>query len=153
MRAEEVSASRSEGMAGLFDTHYVDLCKFAALILGDRASAEEAVMDAFTKVFSRWRSISRLDSPGGYLRKVVLNICRSRLRRRKVEQAFLSQRPGQVVTLDHDERLDLWGAIQNLPDRQRICIILRYYEDASEAHIAELLDCSVGTVKSQLHKA
>ena len=141
----------------LFDDHFRSLSGLAYVILGDASAAEESVMDAFARVFARWQSVERLDWPLGYLRKAVVNQCRSRLRRARIEQransVFHARATREAQDQQHELRLDLWAAVKTLPPRQRMCVVLRYLEDLPEREIADLLDCSVGTVKSQLAKA
>jgi RNA polymerase sigma-70 factor (sigma-E family) len=151
---------RDREIAALFDRHYGPMCRLAYVILGDAAIAEELVMEAFLKTFSGWwriRDRARIDA---YLRRAVVNLCRSRIRRKAIEarvNATLHSRE-QVTTPAWDpERHEtgrlVWQAVQTLPERQRAAVVLRYFEDLPEAEIAEALQCSVGTVKSQLSKA
>ena len=114
-------------------------------------------MEALLRTFS---GFGRLRDPGKadiYLRRAVINLARSGIRRRLLERraaAELRDRPRRVeeAWLPEDATV-VWAAVRELPERQRACVVLRYYEDFSEARIAEVLDCSVGTVKSQLSKA
>jgi RNA polymerase sigma-70 factor (sigma-E family) len=156
---------RDEQMANLFVTHYDGLYRLAALLIGDRGGAEEVVQEAFLRTFSSWWRIRHLERAHWYLRTAVINQCRSRLRRRGTED-----RSNRTVYAANPERLEPGGlgtdatgasddavvvmdAVRGLAPRQRETVILRYYEDLSEAEIARLLGCSVGTVKSQLAKA
>ncbi|HEX2028852.1 MAG TPA: sigma-70 family RNA polymerase sigma factor [Nitriliruptorales bacterium] len=99
----------------------------------------------------------RVADPGPYLRRAVVNQVRSRGRRRVVEVREAQRRHGDLRgarqhdehAADHDE---VWQAILRLPRRQREAIVLRYYEDLSEAETAEVLGVSVGTVKSQVSR-
>jgi RNA polymerase sigma-70 factor (sigma-E family) len=158
-KAAHVS-ERNRELSALFDAHYSDLRGLAFVILGDSHLAEEIVMDAFTKVFSSWTRVRRLDWPHGYLRRVVVNLCRGKIRRRRLElrvNAVIQRRNEIEVSewdAEHsDARLDVWEAVRRLPERQRLCVVLRYLEDMPEADIAETLDCSIGTVKSQTFRA
>jgi RNA polymerase sigma-70 factor (sigma-E family) len=151
------SPSREEAVAALFDRYYGSLRGLAVVILGDATRAEEAVMEAFVKLYSRWGSIERLDWPPAYLRQMVVNQCRSRLRRDRIEERVnevFHRRAGRTSRSgDVESSMDLWAAVRKLPDRQRVSVVLRYVEDMTEREIADTLDCSVGTVKSQLFKA
>lgn len=147
---------RDQTLAVLFDDHYRALRGLAYLITGDSARSEEIVMEAFVKVFTGWSRFRRVDDQRAYLRQVVVNLCRSRFRREKVEQrvnALVHRWEQQKEPREYEAHMDLWNAVRKLPERQRACIVLRYYEDLPEAEIAQVLDCSVGTVKSQLFKA
>ena len=148
-------------MSVVFYEEYPRLWAVAFAMLGDAHLAEEAVMEAFSKAFSSWGRIRRVDNPSAYLRKIVLNLCRSRLRRRSVEQRVNAlvhvrsdrEAPRGWVARQSDDRLDLWNALSRLPSRQRACVVLRYLDDMTDAQVAEILECSVGTVKSHLFRA
>ena len=160
VRLEDVSVRGDERVEMLFDTHYAPMCRLAYVILGDEGAAEEAVMDAMLKTFSGWRRIRDLDRADLYLKRAVINVCRSKIRRLVVERRAGSvlqsraERPEPTWDPErHEVRREVWDAVLTLPERQRACVVLRYFEDLPEHEIAEILDCSVGTVKSQLHKA
>lgn len=140
----------------LFDRHYRSLRGLAFVMLGDAARAEEIVSEAYLKAFSGWGRLRRMDHPQAYLRQIVVNLCRSKFRREKVELRVnaLVHRVGEAQWEPERElRMDLWAAVRKLPERQRACVVLRYLEDMTEREIADVLECSIGTVKSQLSKA
>ena len=149
------SRGRTEGLAVVFDRSYSRLRRYAYLATGSDVIAEELVMDAFVKACSGRRQIHTLEDPEGFIRKIVTNLIRSRFRRLRVEERVSPLLvTGEASREESSEvRLDLRGAIAMLPPRQRLCVVLRYYEDLPESEIAALMDCSVGTVKSQLAKA
>ena len=133
----------------------------AFALVGDAHLAEEITMEAFSTAFSSWGRVRRADNRSAYLRKMVLNLCRSRWRRRKIElrvQALVQGRSEREPSMtwasgDSDERIDVWTVLATLPERQRACVVLRYYGDLSDEQIAECLELSTGTVKSHLHRA
>jgi RNA polymerase sigma-70 factor (sigma-E family) len=143
---------RDERIKALFEEHYAGLCRLAYLITGDEAQAEELVMDAFMRTFAGWRRIRDLDRADAYLRRTVVNLSRSRLRRLRTKERSLDFVPTPTAS-DPDDARVVWDAVRSLPTRQRAAVVLRYYEDLPEAEIASALGCSVGTVKSQLSKA
>lgn len=151
--------SRDAAVGALFDAHYGPLRGLAIVILGDPEAAEEAVMESFVKLYARWGALESLDYPPAYLRRMVVNQCLSRLRRKRLEARVneLFHRQDEISrgsTASGDEELaEVWSTVRSLPARQRLCVVLRYVEDLPEREIARLLDCSVGTVKSQLFKA
>ena len=158
-REQEVSA-RDQQISTLFDAHYDRLRDLAYIILGDRNLAEEMVMEAFMKTFTGWGRIRDLDRADAYLKRAVVNLCRSRIRRKVVEARSnaITYRREERKAPDwdpevHEESRELWTAVRGLPVRQRACIVLRYLEDLPEGDIAEILECSVGTVRSQLSRA
>ena len=158
--AHQADVDRDHEVASLFRRYYTPMCRLAYVILGDRSLAEEVVMEALVKTFSGWRRIKDLDRSEAYLRQAVVNGCRSKIRRTVLERRVaptLRQRAEQASRsgsdVDPDTRRELWRAVSALPERQRACVALYYYEDLPEGEIADLLGCSIGTVKSQLFKA
>jgi RNA polymerase sigma-70 factor (sigma-E family) len=155
--AQPGRAEREDVMLRLFDEHYVPLCRLAFVILGDHALAEEIVMEALLRTFSGW---GRLRDPGRadvYLRRAVINLSRTRIRRKILERRVSASLEKRRVDTPHPDLREnaavVWAAVRGLPERQRACVVLFYYEDLPESQIAEILDCAVGTVKSQLSKA
>ena len=157
---ERANAERDREVAALFDRHYVPMCRLAFVILGDRALAEEIVMEALLKTFAGWGRLRAIDRADAYLRRAVVNLCRSRIRRKMIEARVNAETKARASRTKpdwdqeaHENNRLVMEAIRSLPERQRTAIVLRYYDDLSESQIAEVLDCSVGTVKSQLSKA
>ena len=142
-------------LADLYAAHYAGLVRTAAFLTSDRDTAEEIVQDAFVALHTRW---GRVRDPQAYLHTAVLNLSRSRLRRRLVAGRF---RPEPVRDADSAEtgalglllRRDLAVALGALPRRQREAIVLRYYADLSEAQTAAAMGCSAGAVKSHTSRA
>ena len=149
---------RDRELTNLFLDHYDPLRRLAYVILGDASLAEEITMEAFAKALSRWQLVSRADHPHAYLRQIVVNLCRSKIRRKIVERKFgglFEREAGEATKTDveeHGVNIDVWNAVRRLPERQRTCIVLRYLEDLSEPDIAAILNVPVGTVKSQLSR-
>lgn len=124
------------------------LLRTAYLLCGDHAAAEDLVQIALMKVVPKWRRIA--DNPDAYVRRVLVreNISRWRGRRwREVATSTLPDAPARAR--DDDERLVLQAALTQLAPRQRAVLVLRYYDDLTEAETAKALDITVGTVKSQ----
>ncbi len=155
-------AGAEDRLSVLFDDHYLALCRLAALLLGDSALAEDVVQEAFLRTFAGWWRLRDPSRAEHYLRRSVVNLCRSRFRRREVEQ-----RGNELIHVrdDGDREARPWegdrqdtvmvvlAAVRDLPPRQRLSVVLRYYLDLPEAEVAALMGCSVGTVKSQVAKA
>jgi RNA polymerase sigma-70 factor (sigma-E family) len=150
------AVDRDQRVRALFEEQYAGLCRLAYLIVGDEPQAEELVMDAFLRTLAGWRRIRDLDKADRYLRRAVVNLSRSKNRRRQTEERSASNdQPTMAHSVDTDpeDARIVWDAVRTLPHRQRAAVVLRYYEDLPEADIADALGCSVGTVKSQLSKA
>ena len=150
---------RDRELTALFNQHYDSLRRFAYVMLRDSAAAEEIVMEAFAKALSRWRLFSKAEHPSAYLRQIVVNLCRSKMRRKAIEYRVNALTGGNPAERKsdwdddaHSVSMDVWEAVTKLPDRQRVCVVLRYLEDMTEPEIAEVLQIPVGTVKSQLSR-
>lgn len=148
--AEEVATSAERGrLEMLYAAHAPGAARLAYLLTGDRALAEDLVQEAFVRMFGRFRDLRQPEAFGAYLRKTVVNLSRAHLRRRGVERSYLEKESrtasAHAELAGHDE---MWDALKTLRPRQRAAIVLRYYEDLSEAQTADVLGCAVGTVKS-----
>jgi RNA polymerase sigma-70 factor (sigma-E family) len=140
-----------EGLRRAFEAHYEGLVRMATLLTGRQEVAEDLVQEAFVRAASRLEDLPR-DKARPYLRAAVVNLWRNRLRRLSVEQRH-DERPAEVGLPPIEEQDALWQAILKLPRRQRACVVLRYYEDLTEQATAHVMDCSVGTIKSQTSRA
>jgi RNA polymerase sigma-70 factor (sigma-E family) len=146
---------RDADFAEFFHAAWPRLYRTALGIAGDPGAAEDALQSAFAKAYSSWGRISGAQHPEAYLRRMVVNEILGVRRRAwwRRERSHGNVHEGAVQHAGHEgavvDRVALWGAVQALPVRQRAVIVLRYYEDLTEAQIAEVLGCSTGTVKSQ----
>lgn len=138
--------ARAEGFEQLYADEYEPMLRIAYLLVDSNEAAEEAVHDAFAKVYERW---DRLANPGGYLRTCVVNRCRDVQRRRQVERRTPTPVASEVTELGADELAD---ALAALPIKRWAAIVLRFYDGLSEARIAEVLGVRPGTVKSLLSR-
>ena len=148
-----VAVDSDELLTALYTAHYRELVRLAAFLVRDRGEAEELVQDAYVKVSGSWRGVRDLDRAHAYLRTSVVNLSRSRLRRRQVASRYRPEpRPdvasAESFALEHATRDAVAAALQSLPRRQREAVVLRYYGDLSEAQTAAAMGCSVGSVKS-----
>ena len=131
------------------------LFRTALLLTGhDRAAAEDLLQVALERAYRHWARICRSEEPERYVRRILANASHDRWRRvtRHRERPIRPGDAGQVAD-DHAaavaDRDLLMRALAGLPKRQRTVLVLRYYSDLSELEIADVLGCSVGTVKSQ----
>jgi RNA polymerase sigma-70 factor (ECF subfamily) len=127
----------------------------AFVLTGNQWVAEDTAQDAFTAAFRRWRSIVTYDSPSAWIRRVTCNRAASVLRRRVREAKALMRLVGRTQSyIELDDGDDaFWQAVRQLPPRQAQVVALYYMEDYSVRQIAEVLDCSEGTVKTHLSRA
>jgi RNA polymerase sigma-70 factor (sigma-E family) len=129
------------------------LLRFAYALTGDPHTAADLVQDALERTGMRWDRIERQGDPEGYVRRAILNGRVSRWRKHRRE-TLVDCVPERVTSYEVPGRDDqLWQLLATLPPRQRAVLVLRYYEDLSEAQIADILGCAPGTVKSQSSKA
>ncbi|MBW8729622.1 MAG: SigE family RNA polymerase sigma factor [Terrabacter sp.] len=147
---------------GSFDefvaTRSTRLLRTAYLLTHDRALAEDLVQTSLAKAWFAWVRID--GQPDAYVRRVMVNTYSSWWRRRWNGEQATAELPERAAGAGHrpedvrvDDRTDLWRALARLPKRQRAVVVLRFYEDLSEIETAEILQCSVGTVKSQASRA
>lgn len=128
-----------------------ELLRFGRVLTGSDEAAADLVQDALERTIVHWSRVESRDDPEGYVRRVMINRNISiwrRLRRERITDTLPDD--GYV---DRPRDRELWEALLTLPPRQRAVIALRYYEDKTEAEVAAILGCSVGTVKSQASKA
>lgn len=149
--------STDDWLVDLYRQRYRSLVRLAALLVDDVTLAEEIVQDAFVATARRRHAadVWNDDATPAYLRRAVVNKARSQLRKRRVRRAHLrsvsapeSAPAAEVDALRTAETDRVMAALARLPERQRQVVVLRYYEDLSEAEIADVLDISPGTVKT-----
>lgn len=140
----------SEKAAELYDAHIARAVRFAYLLCGDPALAQDLAHDAFVRVASKVGTLRSPDKVGPYLRTAIVNGYRTHLRRRERERRYLSSTPaaGPVAQPDIATRDEVRDALQQLPARRRAAVVLRYYEDMTEQQTADVLGCSVPAVKA-----
>lgn len=149
---DEVEQEERGRLGELYGRHAPEVARLAYLLTGDRALAEDLVQDAFVRIIGRFRDLRNPDSFHWYLKRTVVNLANSYFRRVRIER-FHREREGGVpradgAPVDVEAREEMWRSLQMLPQRQRAAIVLRFYEDLSEAQVAEVMSCPVGTVKS-----
>lgn len=132
------------------------LLRTAYLLAGDWATAEDLLQTTLTKTYLAWKRLGGIEAVEPYARRVMINTSTSWWRRRwhgERPTEVLPERAG-VDEIEHQLDRDLlWRHLRALPARQRAVLVLRYYEDMSEAQTAALLGISPGTVKSQTSRA
>lgn len=132
------------------------LLRTAYLLTGNWATAEDLLQTSLTKTYLAWKRLGGIEAVEAYARRVLVNTATSWWRRRwqgEHPTEVLPEQAGPDEIERQVERDALWRHVQSLPVRQRAVLVLRFYEDLSEAQTAELLDISVGTVKSQTARA
>ncbi|CAM5428684.1 SigE family RNA polymerase sigma factor [Streptomyces abikoensis] len=145
----EFTAYVQERRASLYATAYH--------LTGDRHEAEDLLQSALFSTYRAWDRITDKAAVGGYLRRTMTNLHISAWRRRKLNEyptEELPEMPGEGDAMRGTElRAVLWQALARLPELQRTMLVLRYYEGRTDPEIAEILDISVGTVKSSIWRS
>jgi len=144
-------------VASLYETHALALTMLAHVMLGDKASAEDVVQDAFFGLYRNWARLSDPAMALPYLRRSVLNGCKSVLRWRRVRASRALHEPAvasaESAVLADEEQQSVLKAIRRLPARQREALILRFYLLEPEAEVARVMGISPSTVRSTTHRA
>jgi RNA polymerase sigma-70 factor (sigma-E family) len=133
-------------------SRHAELLRFAHVLCGDPHLAADLVQDALERVGVAWQRIQRQDDPEGYLRRIIVHRYVSRWRALRRERLVADLPERRHIDAEPADR-ELWGLLAALPPRQRAVLALRFYEDLTEAHIADVLGCSIGTVKSTSSRA
>ncbi len=146
-----------EAFRGFVAARSPALLRTAYLLTGQRADAEDLLQTALAKTYLAWDRIREREALDSYVRRVMVNTQTSRWRRRKVDEYPTETLPERAAGRDAADDIALhdalWEALRGLPTRQRAMLVLRFYEDLSEADTAELLGVSAGTVKSTTSRA
>ncbi|GAA3117303.1 SigE family RNA polymerase sigma factor [Streptosporangium carneum] len=143
------AANAEERFRDFVTSRWQAMLRTAYLLTGDHGRAEDLLQTALVRTHRRW---NRIDDPELYTRRILVNLNVSWWRRRRFTEHLTDKIP-ETTAEDHhavyDTRDALWAAVLTLPPRMRAVLVLRYFEDLPEAEVARVLDCSLGTVKSQ----
>jgi len=159
LRSVVSAADRDEAIEELFFALYPRLARTAFGLVGDWELAEQLVQEAFLRLWRRWPWLRDPQAAPAYLQRTLVNLSRSSIRRLVLERRVLSRDALDGAAKDDADAGDvaadvaLKRAVETLPYRKRACVVLRYLVGLSEAETAQALGISVGTVKSQTHKA
>ena len=139
-------------------SRWAGLVRLAFGLTGDPWLAEDLAQTALASAYAAWWRVRRADDPDAYVRRILINATKTRFRRNRV-----SEQPGGPGDLpdpavadpaaEVEERSALMAALAELPPRQRAVVVLRYWEDMTDAQVGALLGCSAGTVRSQATRA
>ncbi len=143
------------GFDAIYRREYPGLIAVAAALTGDREGAQDLVQDTMVKAFVRWDRVSQLDRPGAWCHHVLVNACRSRLRRRATEWRYLARLRRSEPTSPEPsaDTIAFWTVVRTLPSRPRAVVALYFGADLSSVQIAEVLGVPEGTVRSDLSAA
>jgi RNA polymerase sigma-70 factor (sigma-E family) len=156
--SDKPSAASADGFDLFMAERWPRLVRSAYLLTGDPHDAEDLAQTALAKIFSHWHRVRRADNVDAYVQRVLINCNSTRFRKRRVHEHPVGDvPPGLRLVGDHadelGERSPFMTALAGLPPRQRTVVVLRFYEDLTEAQTAAAMGCTVGTVKSQTARA
>jgi len=157
MGATTQRADRDADFSAYLAARQPALLRTAYLLTGSRADAEDLLQTSMAKLYLAWDRVREREAVDAYARRIMVNEHNSLWRRAwKRQEIAVDEVPEREA---HEDRYDdgrdaaLWSFVQSLPRRQRAIVVLRYYEELSEAETADVLGISVGTVKSQCSRA
>ena len=144
------------GLDELYAVHATAATRLAFLLTGEKGIAQDLVHDAFIRAAGRFGHLRSQNSFGAYLKRVVVNLSRDHHRRKATEARSLEKARGdvhdRVEAHDPSDRSELMPALVSLPHRQRVAVVLRYYEDMSENQVAEAMNVSHRAARSLLSR-
>jgi RNA polymerase sigma-70 factor (sigma-E family) len=152
--ARAMRGDATGAVTALFRAHHLELVRLALLMVGDQATAEDVVQDAFERLHRGWRGLRQPSSGLAYVRSSVLNGCRSVHRRAAVARKHVPELAGSANATSPDaasaadDRGEMAAALRRLPRRQREVLVLRYYLDLDVAEIAGTLRISPSAVRA-----
>jgi len=153
-RGQRVRVDRDEEFTEYMRARQPSLLRTAYLLTGDRHTAEDLVQTALAKLYLSWDKVRQREHVDGYVRRILVNehhsLWRRGWKRRETTTTRLPDLPSHDAPGPDTQ---LWECVQSLPRKQRAAVVLRYYEQLSEAETAAVLGVSVGTVKSQTSRA
>lgn len=143
-----------ESFDDFYRREYRAVVGLAYALTGSRGASEELAQDAFVAAFRGWGRISGYERPESWVRRVLVNNCRSRGRRLGAELRAVTKIGGRRERLAElpDPDHEFWAAVRALPERQAQSVVLHYLEDRPLDEIGEILGCTVGSVKQHLYR-
>lgn len=154
-----MSATASSGqrvtLVDFVRANSLGLTRFAYLVTGDRLRAEDVVQDVFMSMHKLFGPVLELENPKAYAQRSIVNGHISWLRRRRPNELLIDELPERPVAARADAEIndDVWNALAGLARKQRIVMVLRYYEGFSDKEIAAMLGCRESTIRSLATRA
>jgi RNA polymerase sigma-70 factor (sigma-E family) len=155
-RAMTTDGRREAEFTAYLHARQPSLLRTAYLLTGDRHTAEDVLQTSLAKLYLAWDKVRDRDSVDAYVRRIMVNENNSLWRRpwkRREHTSDVMPDASYVDTYDDGRGAALWDVVQGLPPKARAVVVLRYYEQLSEAETADVLGISIGTVKSQCSRA
>ncbi len=155
MATDDITTDFTVPFEEFYRAEYPGLVAVATALVGSPESGEDLVQDTMVKSLMRWQSVQRLERPGGWAHRVLLNACTSWWRRRRTEAKYfgLIRRSEAIVDGPSPDALAFWESVRRLPERHRMVLVLHYAGDRSVSEVASILSVPEGTVRSDLTRA
>ena len=151
------TAARDAAFTDYLHARQPSLLRTAYLLTGDRHQAEDVLQTSLAKLYLAWDKVDDRNSVDAYVRRIMVNENNSLWRRgwkkREYATEVLPEGAPHVDEYDEGRSAALWDVVRTLPPKARAVVVLRYYEQLSEAETADVLGISAGTVKSQCSRA
>lgn len=132
------------------------LLRSAYLLTGNAAAAEDLVQDTLLRLYPRWDRVLAADVPIAYVRRSLVNGFLNQRRRPANRELVVGELPERLTSrdigVDVTNRDLVWRLLATLPDRQRAALVMRFFDDLTDAEIAESLGCRLGTVRSLISR-
>ena len=157
MEGTRTGSEGNDGFDAFFRAEQQRLAALATVLCGDRETGRDLAQEALARTYTQWARVGRLERPGAWTRRVVVNLARDQARHRAVQRRRLPElarrnEAGPAVSeVRHDS--EFWAAVATLSDRQRTAVALYYVGDRSISQVAEEMGTREGTVKATLHQA
>jgi RNA polymerase sigma-70 factor (sigma-E family) len=152
-----VMSDRDADFTAYLQARQARLLRTAYLLTGDQHRAEDLLQTSLAKLYLSWDKVLERDSVDAYVRRIMVNennsLWRRAWRRREVATDRVPETAPVLDTYDEGAGAEVWRVVQTLPPKARAVVVLRYYEQLTEAETAEVLGIAVGTVKSQCSRA
>jgi RNA polymerase sigma factor (sigma-70 family) len=142
-----------DSFGGFYETARDRVVAGLAVFCGDWDAAGDAASEAFTRACERWRRVSAMERPEGWVYQVGVNVLRRHHRRAAIEQRALGRLAGSVSVFLPEVDESLWEAVRQLPDRERQAVALKYVVGLTQAEIAAVMKIAPGTVAATLTHA
>lgn len=156
MHSQKLMTSTPErsDYSAFFTEQFASIALVAGTTCGDRSQGEDIAQEAFARAHNAWETVSAMDKPGAWVRRVAINLAIGR-RRRRLRESHALRRLGRPASTTEDRHGDpmIWAAIDELTPHQRAAIAMHYFEGCSTAEIGHALDCTQSTATSHLHNA
>jgi RNA polymerase sigma-70 factor (sigma-E family) len=156
-QTEVTAVDRDTDFTAYLEARQARLLRTAYLLTGDQHQAEDLLQTSLAKLYLAWDKVRDRDSVDAYVRRIMVNennsVWRRGWRRREWSTDEVPETTPVQDTYDEGVGAEVWRVVQTLPRRARAVVVLRYYEQLTEAETADVLGISVGTVKSQCSRA